>query len=93
MPEVDDNFFDRADEHINLSNKHLSNLSRGKVSASMMYAVARFNSWVTACEYKSAKELKGEKEEALKYFVGEYKKMLSENLDDYINNFDKYMKR
>ena len=25
------------------------------------------------------------------YFVGEYRKMLDENLDDYIKNFEKYM--
>jgi hypothetical protein len=27
----------------------------------------------------------------LEYFVSEYKKMLDENLDDYIDNFNEYM--
>jgi len=93
MSEVDDNFFDRADEHINLSNKQLSKVSRGKVSASMMYSVARYNSWVSACGFNNAEEMKEAKEETIKYFMTEFENMLKENLDDYIENFEKYMKR
>ena len=92
MAEIDDNFFNRADEHINLSNKQLATTSIGKVSASMMYSVARFNAWLSACQFDSAKEMKEAKEETIKYFVTEYEKMLKENLDDYIANYDKFMK-
>ena len=92
MAEIDDKFFDRADEHINLSNKQLATTSRGKVSASMMYSVARFNSWISACGFNNQKEMEEAKEETIKYFVTEYEKMLKENLEDYIENFDKYMK-
>jgi hypothetical protein len=35
--------------------------------------------------------MKDNKQKALEYFTGQYKKMLEENLDDYIENFDKYM--
>jgi len=31
------------------------------------------------------------KQETLDYFVSEYQKMLEENLDDYIENFEFYM--
>ena len=92
MSEIDDKFFDRADEHIHLSNKQISNATSGKVSASMMYSVARFNSWISACGFNSAEDMNKAKEETIKYFVTEYEKMLTENLDDYIDNFDKYMK-
>ena len=92
MKEVDDNFYNRADEHINLSNDQLQNESRGKVSASMMYSVARFNAWVSACGWTNAAEMESAKEETLTYFVDEFRKMLSENLNDYIENFDSYMK-
>lgn len=91
MTDIDDKFFDRADAHINLSNEQLSNSTKGKVSASMMYSVARFNSWVSACEFNNANEMKEVKEETIKYFVAEYEKMLKENLEDYIGNFDTYM--
>lgn len=91
MTKIDDKFFNRADEHINLSNDQLSTSTKGKVSASMMYSVARFNSWISACGFNSKREMEDAKEETIKYFVTEYEKMLNENLQDYIDNFDKYM--
>ncbi|MBQ4819319.1 DUF3144 domain-containing protein [Aquimarina sp. MMG016] len=91
MDEVDKNFYERADEHINLSNDQLKTESRGKVSASMMYSVARFNAWISACGWNNGEEMKSAKKETLDYFVDEYRKMLEENLDDYINNFGDYM--
>jgi len=89
----DDKFFDRADEHIHLSNEQVSNASMGKVSASMMYSTARFNAWISACGFKNSIEMKEAKQETIKYFVEEYEKMLSENLDDYIENYDNYMEK
>ena len=91
--ETDDKFYRRADAHIDLANAQIADVSRGKVSASFMYAVARFNSWVTACKADSAEDLRSGKEESIEYFVSQYRAMLSENLDDYIEHFDKYMRR
>ena len=94
MPEAADaDFYKRADAHIDLSNTQVANASRGKVSASMMYSVARFNAWVSACGFESAAEMREHKEETIAYFVEEYSKMLSENFDDYAENFESYMKR
>ncbi len=92
MDEIDENFFNRADQHINLSNDQLKSESRGKVSASMMYSVARFNSWVSACGWNNGEEMEAAKQETIDYFINEFRSMLEENLDDYINNFDNYMK-
>lgn len=36
--------------------------------------------------------MKAKREETLKYFVDQYKAMLEENLDDYIEHFNKYMR-
>ena len=88
---ADDNFYNRADEHINLSNEQLKEISRGKVSASMMYAVARFNAWVSASGFENPEQMQEAREDTIKYFIAEYKKMLEDNLDDYIENFNKYM--
>ncbi len=84
-------FFNRADEHINLSNQQLIHTTKGKTSASMMYSIARFNSWVSACGFENSNEMKKSKQKTIDYFVTEYRKMLEENLNDYIENFDKYM--
>lgn len=88
---MDDNFYDRADEHISLSNDQLKEATIGSVSASMMYSVARFNAWVSACDWSNGQEMKESKEKTVNYFVEQYRKMLQENIDDYISNFDDYM--
>jgi hypothetical protein len=92
MPkETDEKFYDRADAHIHLSNDHLKDIGRGKVSASMMYATARFNAWVSACGFRSGEHIANAREETIEYFVQQYRLMLEENLDDYIQNFEEYI--
>lgn len=56
-----------------------------------MYSVARFNAWISACGWNNEEEMKSAKKETIDYFVDEQRKMLEENLDDYINNFRDYM--
>lgn len=58
----------------------------------MMYATARFNAWISACDWENGKEMAKDKDGAIEYFISEYRKMLEENLDDYIKNFETYMK-
>ncbi len=92
VQDPDDKFYDRADEHIHLSNDQLKQMSQGKVSASMMYATARFNAWVSAIGFPDGEQMKDARDETVEYFVTEFQKMVEENLDDYIENFEKYMK-
>ena len=89
--DTDKEFFERADAYITLANEQATTVSRGKVSASMMFATARFNAWVSASGTESGEELASVKDEALDYFLSEYRKMLEENLDEYVEHFDKYM--
>lgn len=89
---TDNDFYDRADAHINLANEQLGGGDNpGAVSASMMFAATRFNTWVSARGFKSGEEMAQAREQMLKYFCEQYQMMLEDNLDDYINNFDHYM--
>ena len=90
--EDDADFFARADAHIDLANEQLQKTRRGKVSAAFLYGASRFNAWVAACQCGSAEELRDAREEIVEYFLEQYRSKLVENLDDYIRNFDKYMK-
>ena len=93
MPtDVDEQFFERADAHIHLSNDQMQGATRGKVSASMLYGASRFNAWVSASGFETGEQMRKSRAETIKYFVNEYERMLTENLDDYIENFDKHMK-
>ena len=94
MPKVDDQFFPRADAHINLANDQMEDgASRGNVSASNMYAAARFNAWVSACGWSHGDAMRKAKQETIDYYLGEYRRMLETNLDDYIANFETLMGR
>ena len=62
---ADEQFYERADAFIALANELSDNTdneefatSASKVSASLMYANARFNIWLTACGYSKAEDLK-----------------------------------
>lgn len=88
--QADDEFFDRADAHLRVASGHLNDASQGRVSASLMYACARFNAWVSASHRESPGDLRNAYGETIEYFVAEYRKMLVKNLDDYVDNFEKY---
>ena len=88
--EQDPKFFDRADAHIHLSNSQIEGVNHGKVSASMTYATARFNAYVSWSGFDDKAAFAEARDEAIDYFVEQYQMMLEENLDDYINNFDLY---
>lgn len=91
--ETDQDFYNRADAIIELANTHIADSSRGKASASLMYANSRFSAWVSACGCRDAAELAAAKQQAVDYFVEEFRLMMEENLTDYIENFDLYMGR
>ena len=87
---VDPTFYDRADAHIRLSNDQIEDIGAGKVSASMMYATARFNAYVSWLGFTKASEMAKARDEIVEYFVEQYQVMLQENVDDYIRNFERY---
>lgn len=87
-----DQFFDRADAVVNLANTFLEQVTRGNVSAPLLYATARYTAWVSVCGFEKGSDMQGMKKETIQYFVHEYRKLLSENLDDYIEDFEGYMR-
>ncbi len=90
--ETDNKFYDRADAYIDLANKQISESADATdVSASFLYSASRFNTWLVAASFESAKDVAAEKKEILAHFTKEYRTMMEENLTDYIENFDEYM--
>jgi hypothetical protein len=56
-----------------------------------MYGMARFCSYVCATNCDSKEEFISEKSDAIEYFVDQYRKVLEENYDDYVEHYEKYM--
>jgi hypothetical protein len=89
--DADDEFYERAFAHLRVANEQLTDVPEGQVSASMMYACARFNAWVSANGQDSAGGLRKAYGETIEYFVAQYRRMLVRNLDDFVAHFGEYM--
>lgn len=89
----DKKFYEMADAYIALANEQKKNSDQGTVSATFLYAAARFNIFLVASASDSANTFASRKEEIFEYFVTEYKKMLEEHFADYHNNFDTYISK
>lgn len=92
IDDVDNDFYTRADSFIDFANQQCVTTDQHLVSGSFMYALARFNAWVSATGVQSSEEMLAMKAQRMEYFIAQYRAMLEENLDSYVKNFDDYMK-
>ena len=90
--QMDKDFFKRTDAFIKVANELTQEYEVGKVSASMLYAAARFNAFIVASSAKDKAEADRNKVEAIEYFTNQYRNMLLANMDDYIEKYDEYLK-
>lgn len=65
---------------------------RGQVSASMLFATARFNTWVAANNFATADEMQNAKPEVMAYLVQQFQMMLEDNYDEYCEQFNNYLR-
>ena len=85
-------FWDRSNAVINLLNEQCQTAPGNDVGASILFASARFNAFNFAKAAGSAEGLAFDREKALEYFTTEFRNMMASNLDDFIANFDKFLK-
>lgn len=90
--DVDKQFRSMADAFIHLANKHSETAERENVSMALLYAAARFSSFVVASHASDLQKYEADREAAVGFFSGEYKRMLNENLDDYKKTYDESIK-
>lgn len=91
LPQDANAFFERADSVITLANSQLSPQSHaGQVAASLTYAAARFAVSATNIGFVKGSDFAKEKDDIIAFYTQEYQKMLSDNIDDYAENFEKY---
>ncbi len=85
MSEVDKNkqFRQFADAFIDVANDHIEKSDSSFVSSAMLYGTSRFCSFVVASGCDNAEHLEASREEAINFYTEEFKRMLSENLDEY----------
>ena len=81
--EIDREFREVVDRFIHLANEQMESVQREHVSLALLYAAARFNSFIVASHAPSQDKFKADRKAAFKFFSDEYHRMLTENLDDY----------
>ncbi|MFT4514000.1 MAG: hypothetical protein ACI89X_003678 [Planctomycetota bacterium] len=92
MPDVeepDSAFYDRADAHIHLANEHGDDVGPGKASASFLFAASRYNAFAISSRSASGAEMQASRGETVGHFVDQYRRMLENNVDDYIADFNR----
>jgi len=87
----DDEFFSMADAYIALANTQSKDAIQGKVSATFLYAAARFNAFLVATNAESKATFESGTEDSIEYFMSEYRKMLEEHFADYNVNYESYI--
>ena len=83
-------FWERADQAIALANEQCLHSPANEVATSLLYAAARFNAFLVASKTNDVSKMQQEKDDAVAFFTEQYKRMLTDNFNDYIANFDKY---
>ena len=91
IQKMDKDFFKRTDAFIKVANELSQEHDLGKVSASLLYAAARFNAFIVASSAEDKAAADRNKVEAIEYFTEQYRSMLMANMDDYINKYDEYL--
>lgn len=89
---VDPAFFERADAFIDLANAQLQKTQGSRVSASMAFGSARFNAWLCGNMYGSRANMAQMKDQAVAGLTEHYRQMLNDSFDEFIANFDDYIK-
>ena len=83
----------RADTLIDVLNQQASEVPTGQVSASAMYATARFNAFQVAATVEDREQLAAERDNAVNYFTSQYRKMFEDHLDECMKHFERYTGR
>ena len=85
-------FWNLVDSFIEQANNACEEADPGVVSAALLNAAARFNAFVVAASSIDRKEYIEEIESARNYLTGRYRELVSENLEDYRENYKVYVR-
>ncbi|MDO3388665.1 DUF3144 domain-containing protein [Gilvimarinus sp. SDUM040013] len=91
-PENETLFWDLVDSFIDHANKLTDRADPSLVSAAMLQALGRYSAFLVASSSVDRKEYTEEMEAAGKYLTNQFRDVLSDNLEDYRENYKVYMK-
>lgn len=84
-------FWQTAEKMLEVANEYGQDSDPGVVSEAMMYAAARFATFVMAINSESKEDFVADRSEAFKFLAGRFRDMLDENFDDYGENYSEFL--
>lgn len=88
----DEQFWDVVDNVIDVSNNAMETSEPGLVNSAMLYAAARYTTFVLASHSETRKDFIADTPEAIRQFSEEFQRLLEENMEDYAENYKVYMR-
>ncbi|QGZ39380.1 uncharacterized protein DUF3144 [Pseudoduganella flava] len=91
--DYDQEFWQLIDQFIQFANEkgQASGAPPHVAGAALMFAASRFNAFLLARNAGTVEKFAANRDEALAYFRQQFDKMMAENVNDYEQNFDKYI--
>ena len=87
----EDIFWELVESFIEKANDACDQLDPNIVSAALLNAAARFNTFVVAHESLDKNEFAEEVDSALNYLTNRYRELAKEHLEDYRDNYSQYI--
>ena len=87
--EINKKFRKMADTFIDVANKHCGQVDNTRVASAQLFATARFSAFVVASHSNDLQDYEKEIDTAVDFFSKEFKRMLTENLEEYKDVFSK----
>ena len=83
-------FWDMTDAFLQQANTLSDSNDVGRTAEALMYAAARFNTYLVASSCKDRNDLKDDRESSEAILREQFDKMLTSNFDDYVENYKIY---
>ena len=88
--EVDVLYRQMVDSFIDRANELADQNSSENVGMALLFAASRFNAFVVSQHAEKIEDYEKDLEKAQKFFLSQYREMLTENLEDYKKSYQKY---
>lgn len=85
-------FWDMTDGFLEQANINSDSNDVGRVAEALMYAAARFNTYLVASSCEDRNDFKADRESSEAILREQFEKMLAVNFDDYTENYKIYTK-
>lgn len=86
-------FWQSVEETLALANEKGQDADPGVVSEALMYAAARFATFIMAANSETQEDFVQDRSEVFMHLAGRFRSMLDENLDDYSEHYHDLLER